>query len=96
MPSADPPDSFGDVLNAVSEVSTTDVWAVGDGDLNDAGVLGTLVEHWNGTAWSVISSPSPNGWSQLSGVAALPQSYVWTAGLDIPSTWNSLIEQECG
>jgi hypothetical protein len=96
VPSADPTNSFGDVLTAVSEVSTTDVWAVGYGDLNDAGVLGTLVEHWNGTAWSVISSPSPNGWSQLSSVAALPQNYVWTAGLDIPATWNSLIEQECG
>jgi hypothetical protein len=33
---------------------------------------------------------------QLSSVAALPQSYVWTAGLGIPTTWNSLIEQECG
>jgi len=96
VPSADPTGSSYDLLNAVSEVSATDVWAVGEDDLT--GALGTLVEHWNGTTWTVIPSPNPSTWSQLSGVAALPHSFVWTAGLYIPpaANWNSLIEQECG
>jgi hypothetical protein len=101
IPSADPPGSSSDVLHAVSEVSNTDVWAVGNDDINS--VIGTLVEHWNGSAWSVVPSPTlgtgPHKWNQLSGVAALPQGFVWTAGQYEPtdsSPSHALIEQQCG
>jgi hypothetical protein len=57
IPSANPPRSSGDYLRAVSEVAPTDFWAVGNDDIN--GFFGTLVEHWNGTAWSVVPSPNP-------------------------------------
>src|SRR5437764_621866 len=40
------------VLNGVAVVSANDVWAVG----YYSG--GTLIEHWDGTSWSVV--PSPN------------------------------------
>jgi hypothetical protein len=39
-------------------VASNDVWAVG-GESNNGGVL---IEHWNGTNWSEVSSPTlPNG-----------------------------------
>jgi hypothetical protein len=38
------------VVYAASEVSATDVWAVGVDDINSVGE--TLVEHWNGTTWT--------------------------------------------
>jgi hypothetical protein len=40
----------------VAAVSSNDVWAVGV--TSNGGLSATLVEHWNGTSWTVI--PSPN------------------------------------
>jgi len=39
------------VLNAVAAVLSSDVWTVGY--LN----YGTLIEHWDGTKWSIVPSP---------------------------------------
>src|SRR5712692_8381428 len=49
-------------FTGVAAISTNDVWAVGsylEGDnLTDA----TLMEHWNGTSWSVVDAGSNPGW----------------------------------
>jgi hypothetical protein len=34
----------------------------------------TLIEHWNGTRWSVVASPSPGSDSILLGVGRVPHS----------------------
>jgi hypothetical protein len=47
-----------DILNGVSCASTTSCVAVGDYYTGTTGLWQTLVESWNGTAWSII--PSPN------------------------------------
>ena len=39
-------------------MSASDVWAVGYYQDTSAGTYQTLIEHWNGTAWSVIASPN--------------------------------------
>lgn len=41
-------------LASVAAVSSTDVWAVGDG-VNGT-TSHTLIEHWNGTNWQVVPS----------------------------------------
>src|SRR5712692_11643852 len=60
------PGSVND-LNGVASVSANDVWAVGDTNQQ------TLTLHWNGTSWSVVSSPNVAGTqnNELSGVAAV-------------------------
>lgn len=41
----------------------------------------TLTEHWNGSSWSRVSSPSPSSaYAQLNGVAAVSASDVWAVG----------------
>ncbi len=41
----------------------------------------TLVERWNGTAWTQVPSPSPSAaGNELSGVAATSASNVWAVG----------------
>lgn len=52
----------------------TDVWAVGGTD------SGTLIEHWNGKQWSIVSSPSPTGNDYLLGVVVLASNNVWAVG----------------
>ncbi len=46
-------------LNGVAAVSANDMWAVGDYE-SSGSLLQTLTEHWNGTVWSVVPSPSPD------------------------------------
>lgn len=46
-------------LNGVSANSANDVWAVGYSQASTDGAFSTLVEHWDGTQWSVVSSPNP-------------------------------------
>jgi hypothetical protein len=44
-------------FEGVAAVASNDVWAVGAKDLSSTGSAKPLIEHWNGTSWSVISSP---------------------------------------
>ena len=49
-------------LNGVSCASTTSCDAVGYSASSPLFSTGsTLVEHWNGTSWSIVTSPNPLG-----------------------------------
>ena len=64
-------------LRAVAAASTNDVWAVGAaGD----GLGPALIEHWNGTRWSVVPSPTIGVNSFLEGVTALSANDAWAVG----------------
>ena len=55
----------------------------------------TLVEHWNGSAWSVVPSPNVGGSydNALYGVAAVSANDVWAVGHDgDPITGQTLVE----
>ncbi len=68
------------VLTGVSAVSANDVWAVGH-QIGADGVTTQLIEHWDGTTWSVVSSPVPSKTSSaLTGVAGLAANNVWAVG----------------
>lgn len=82
-PNPGPARSF---LQGVAAVSSTDVWAVGGTDAPNWADPGTLIEHWNGTSWSVL--PSTTG--LLYGVSVLSSNNVWTVGLNSGKT---LVEQ---
>ena len=45
-------------LSAVAAVSANDIWAVGSSGNQMSGAQ-TLIEHWNGLSWSVVTSPNP-------------------------------------
>jgi hypothetical protein len=67
-------------LLAVSATSTNDAWAVGssnDGTLPSR----TLIQHWDGASWTIVSSPSPdNQFNELRGVAAISANNAWAVG----------------
>ena len=67
-------------FNSVSAVSSDDVWAVGHWINDTALSAGTLIEHWNGTSWSVVSSPNPGMFNALYGVAAASSDNIWAVG----------------
>ena len=80
------------VLDAVAVVpKTNEAWAVGTVGC-PASQSATLVEHWNGSNWSIV--PSPNGgptgtaFSALHAVTAIASNNVWAVGLQIVTRNN--------
>lgn len=82
------------VLNGVSVITASDIWAVGSYGTN-ANTSQGLIEHWDGKQWSVISSPTIGASSTLTGVAAISSSDVWAVGYyhGNSSPTQALIEQ---
>jgi hypothetical protein len=66
-------------LEGVSGTASNDVWAVGQtyGGLK----IGTLTEHWDGTAWDRVRGPSSNE-SFLRAVDAVATDDVWAVGYE--------------
>ena len=89
------PAGESDVLNAVTVVSKTSIWAVGTATSPKSPVLvSTLIEHWNGKAWAVVRSPNPGGkfaTNELNAIAAVSATNIWAAGYSIYGTTKSVI-----
>jgi len=81
-PSQNPSASYN-YLYAVAAPSPSDVWAVGDANLQigQQNVPRTLIEHWDGSAWSTVPSPNVGSTAAnvLYGVAAAGKD-VWAVG----------------
>jgi hypothetical protein len=86
VPSPDPY-KYGDWLSSLTVVSPTDVWAVGSGYATKFGTE-TLVEHWDGTQWSVVSSPDVGIDDGLSSISAVGPSDLWAVGDYFENTPN--------
>jgi hypothetical protein len=82
------------VLLGVSMPSPGRAWAVGyfvNGEFQQQ----TLIQHFDGTTWSVVPSPSPGAEQNiLFGVAAVSDSDVWAVGGEEDSNglWHTLTE----
>jgi hypothetical protein len=74
-------------FDSIKANSPTDVWAVGAQGVVD-GNSSTLIEHFNGTSWSIVPSPSPGNNGNLTGVTTTnAANNVWAVGGDtIPGT----------
>src|SRR5207237_100577 len=77
------PGSARNYFYGLAAVSPNDIWAVGY-YWNGSGPFLTLTEHWNGSAWSVVSSPNPgpgaNDFNRLYAVSAVSSGDVWAVG----------------
>jgi hypothetical protein len=71
----------GDFLTGVAAIAADDVWAVGWFDNQTVGFLGPLIEHWNGTAWSVVTAGVPlSSGIILESITAISATDIWTVG----------------
>jgi photosystem II stability/assembly factor-like uncharacterized protein len=74
-------------LNGVAALSPTDVWVVGSRSQPSGRTIRPLIEHYDGTSWSL--APGVGGHSaRLYGVAAGSPSDVWAVG---PKRRRSLV-----
>ena len=67
-------------IYSLSAVSATDIWAVGVQWVHNSSNHLTLIEHWNGTTWSVIPSPDPGAYEELDSVTAISANDAWAVG----------------
>jgi len=75
------PGEIYSVLLDVAAVSSTDAWAVGFRayfDQNEQYAVSPIVEHWNGSAWSLTNRPSEQG--QLGSIRAFAADDIWAVG----------------
>jgi hypothetical protein len=76
-------------FSSMDAISPTNVWAVGGSGDNVIGIGGspasTLIEHWNGTTWSIVSSPSPGTNDALTGITESGTNNLWAVGYDTAS-----------
>jgi hypothetical protein len=81
VPAASPGHDYNS-LQAVAATSTTSAWTVGKQRTAQGMRFRTLAEHWDGTAWTAVSSPSPGtGDDWLFGLTAVPHGGgFWAVG----------------
>ncbi len=80
-------------IAAVTAISATDAWAVGE-DIGATSAVGgsTLIEQWNGAKWSIVPSPTPGADPGLDGVAARGSGDVYAVGNNIPSINGGVVQ----
>jgi hypothetical protein len=74
-------------------ISATNIWAVGQSQVGSGNnpAFSTLVEHWNGHAWKIVSTPGSG--TLLYGITKVSPDDVWVAGYTSKTTplverWN--------
>jgi hypothetical protein len=80
------------VLHGVTAVAANNVWAVGENEEVPGLGITTLIEHWNGSAWSIVPSPTPGAYPLLNAVAARSATDVYAVGANSPSV-NGGVQQ---
>ncbi|MEY9863356.1 hypothetical protein ABH935_009006 [Catenulispora sp. GAS73] len=80
-------------VNGLAATSAKDVWAVGTvTGFGRHAPRNQLIEHWDGTAWTVAASPAGTATPQgLSSVAALSPTDAWALGFQ-PGTANPALQ----
>jgi hypothetical protein len=102
VPSPNPPGSTANTLQAVTAVSSGNVWAVGYATIG--GYSKTLAMHWDGRHWTMVPSPTPLGNGSFQSVAASWTNNIWATGItsQTPSGphfqtliehWNSITQR---
>lgn len=91
IPSGNGPNQVNE-LHAISALTENDAWAVGVSSNTERTISSSLIEHWNGTQWSVVTSPNPsNTLNILYGVAEVAANDVWAVGFAATTTSSAVI-----
>jgi hypothetical protein len=84
-------DAYFNELYGVAAISSSNVWAVGLAYTTNGLSFHTLIEHWNGKAWSIISSPNVMSGDELDGITKSSSTSLWAAG-----TYDSTVKGNPG
>lgn len=80
VPSPNPGATF-DSVGEFAASAPNDIWAFGSQSNDNENTTQTLIEHWDGHAWSVVPSPSPGSlYNGLADGTFVSGSDVWAVG----------------
>jgi hypothetical protein len=83
VPCPSPGEYLTTEINQLVALSANDVWAFGDYNDSETGLI-TLIEHWDGSAWTVVPSPNASltyGSSNvLDAAVAVSPTDIWAVG----------------
>src|SRR6266550_3160836 len=78
-------------LHSVSALAENDVWAAGVSYNTERTSGSILIEHWNGSQWSVVPSPNPSAFvNKINAIAAVSANDVWAVGI-APTPTNTVL-----
>ena len=86
--------AHGNGLYSVTCVSPSDCWAVGS--YLNGNIVQTLIEHWDGASWAIVSSPNTSATQDnvLASVTCVSASDCWAVGYyDAGAARQTLIER---
>ena len=69
-------------LNSIAALNSGNVWAAGYSDDPNCLCGKTVVEHWNGSRWTRLTTPNPGVADYLTGIAATSATDVWAVGYE--------------
>ncbi|HEX2712207.1 MAG TPA: hypothetical protein VHM88_08295, partial [Candidatus Acidoferrales bacterium] len=80
-------------LDSVAAVGSNNIWAAGYSDDPSCLCGQTVIEHWDGSSWTISSSPNPGVADYLTGIAAVSATDLWAVGYEwiSQSTWVPLL-----
>jgi hypothetical protein len=92
FPAPKNPGNNTSALQGVANISPTDAWAVGGTNASSSTGVNQLIEHWDGTQWSLFPGPVFGSTDQpyLFGLAAINANDIWAVG-DVVNTANGLL-----
>jgi alpha-tubulin suppressor-like RCC1 family protein len=80
------PASAGGSIQGVLDLAPGNAWAVGRATDSTTNVSRTLIEHWDGTSWSIVPSPNPalgpTAQDELEAVDGVSANDIWAVGFD--------------
>lgn len=85
------PGAGSNALYDIAAISTNDVWAVGTYWSSIYGQPSALIEHWDGSNWSLSPTPVPGTANvMLKGITAISANDIWAVGGEAASSSQSL------
>jgi hypothetical protein len=77
-------------LNSITALNSSEVWAAGFSDNPNCLCGQTVVEHWNGSLWTRLTTPNPGVADYLTGVTAISATDIWAVGYEWISNFTEL------
>jgi hypothetical protein len=74
------PTAYENHLNAVAALAPDNAWGVGVFTLSGYTNFGSLIEHWDGTQWSIVPNPASSAGGELTSISTLSPTNIWAAG----------------
>ncbi len=77
-------------VTALAAVSTNDVWATGSFTIPGTQTSNGLIQHWDGSRWSIVPNPNPGTKSYfIKAVSAVSTNDVWDVGFTADKNGNN-------